>query len=130
MFKAKKIRPLFTGVITTANRYVGDVLTEAGLVDVTKKDGDLNPNQTVVAVGPMVKDVKEGEIVHINFKRYIKAQHVPGMIQDNVQSDKLNAVLEIPLVYVDGQQCLFIQSADIEYVIEKFDGVEGGGLLQ
>ena len=60
MFKIKKIRPLFTGVITTAKKYVGDQHTnKSGLIiDTTKMSGSLNPFQTVLAVGTMVSDVK------------------------------------------------------------------------
>lgn len=130
MFKPLKIKPLFTGVVTTANRFVGDVMTDSGLVDVTRKDGDINPFQTVLAVGDAVHDFKEGDIVHINFKRYIKARHVPGMIQDNVQSDKMDAIIEIPLVPFGGKDCMLLQSADIDYVVEEYTGIDEGGLLQ
>jgi len=130
MFKIKKIKPLFTGVITTSKRYVGNMTTKGGIIlDATKMEGGLNPFQTVVAVGSMVKDVNEGDIVKINFKRYAVAQHRPGAIENNVQSDQLSIRYEIPMVEMDGVQYLSLQNADIEFVVTDYE-VDEGGLLQ
>ncbi len=132
MFEIKKVRPLFTGVVTTAKKYVGEVTTAGGvIIDITRMYGSLNPYQTVISVGAMCKDVKEGDIVKINFKRYAKANHAPGAIDEaqNKQFDNLSVVYEIPMINLDGQECLFIQSNDIEYVVEKYT-VDEGGLLQ
>ena len=128
MFKIKKVRPLFTGIVTTANKYVGDMKTAGGLIIDTTKMG-LNPFQTVIAVGKMCQDVKEGDVVKLNYKRYVKAKHVPGVIEDNVQSDNMSAVYEIPMINVDGQECLFVQNNDVEYIVEDYE-VDKGGLLQ
>ena len=131
MFQIKKIRPLFTGIVTTAKTFVGPVTTESGLLlDTTKMEGSMNPYQWVVEVGDMVKNIKPGEIVRINFKRYLKAKHVPGVIEDNIQSDNLSATYEIPMVRVNGQDYLFIQNNDIEFVVSDYDGIDEGGLLQ
>ena len=132
-FKIKKIRPLFTGVITTAKKYVGDQHADVGglIVDTRKMDGSLNPYQTVVSVGTMVKDLKEGDIVKINFKRYAIVKHTPGAIDaaENKQFDNMSWDYEIPIVEIDGVQYLFIQNNDIEYVVEDYE-VDEGGLLQ
>ena len=131
-FNIKKVRPLFTGVITTANKYVGDITAPGGLIlDAAKSSGTLNNYQTVVAAGKMVTDVKPGDIVCLNFKRYKYVQHLPGTIgEDNVQSDKMLGDYSIPTIMLDGKQHLFIQNNDIEYVVEEYDGIDDGGLLQ
>lgn len=132
MFKIKKVRPLFTGIITTAKKYVGEVTTAGGLLlDTTRMSGSLNPYQTVVSVGDMCKDIKEGDVVKINFKRYAKAQHLPGAIDEaqNKQFDNMSITYEIPMINLDGQECLFLQSNDIEYVVTDYE-VDEGGLLQ
>lgn len=131
-FKIKKVRPLFTGVVTTAKRYVGELKTASGLlIDTTRMEGGLNPYQTVISVGQMCHDVKEGDVVKINFKRYAKAKHVPGAIDDsnNIQADDFTVTYEIPMINLDGQECLFIQTNDIEYVVDDYE-VDEGGLLQ
>ena len=130
-FNIKKVRPLFTGVLTTAVKYQEDSTLIGGvLIDVTKKEGSLNIYQTVVAVGPMVKDVAPGDIVCLNFKRYLVPVHVPGQIENNKQTTSLQGTYEIPMITIDGKEHLFLQNNDIEYVVEEYDGVEGGGLLQ
>lgn len=132
MFKIKKVRPLFTGIVTTSKRYVGEQKTAGGLlVDATKLDGGLNPYQTVIAVGGMCKDLKEGDVVKINFKRYAMAKHTPGAIDEaqNKQFDNLRWSYEIPMIVINGEECLFIQSNDVEYVVEDYE-VDEGGLFQ
>lgn len=126
MFKIRKVRPLFTGIVTTATRYVGDTTTEGGLIVTNQMKGQLNPYQTVVAVGAMCKDVKEGDVVRLNFKRYLVPKHLPGKIENNVQADNLQATYEIPSIPIDGQDFLFVQSNDIEYVVEDYEVDEGG----
>lgn len=132
MFKIKKARPLFTGIITTAKKYVGELTTSGGIIlDTTKMDGSLNPYQTVISVGSMTKDIKEGDIVKLNFKRYAKANHVPGAIDEaqNKQFDNMSITYEIPMIVLNDEECLFVQSADVEYVVEDYE-VDEGGLLQ
>ena len=131
-FKIKKVRPLFTGIITTAITYKGEVKTAGGIIlDTRKLDGTLNEYQTVVAVGTTVHDVKAGDIVKITYKRYYETQHLPGDIDkaSNKQSDNLSVNISVPMVVIDGVEYLFIQNNDIEYVVEEYE-VDEGGLLQ
>lgn len=133
MFRIKKVKPLFTGIITTAVKYKGEVKTNGGLLlDTTRMEGSLNPYQRVIAVGDMCKDIHEGDIVKINFKRYAKAKHLPGAIDEaeNKQFDNLSITYEIPIINMNDVDCLFLQSNDIEYVVVDYDGIEAGGLLQ
>lgn len=132
MFKIKEIQPLFTGIVTTAMKYVGNVTTESGLVLPSKMDGQLNYYQWVVAVGDMVKNVKKGDIVRVNFKRYAVVKHTPGALDAdaNIQHDDMTYNYEIPMVTIDGRDYLFLQNNDIEYIVTKFEGVDEGGLLQ
>ena len=132
-FKVKAVRPLFTGVITTARRYVGEQSVKKGslIIDTRKLDGTMNPYQTVYSVGGTVRDVKEGDVVKINFSRYAKAKHTPGAIDEaeNVQSDNLGWTYEIPFITINDVEYLFIQDRDIEYVVTDYE-VDEGGLLQ
>lgn len=134
MFTIDEVKPLFTGIITTAIKYKGEITTAGGLlIDSTRLDGSLNPYQTIIAVGDMCKDLlKPGDIVKLNFKRYAKAQHVPGAIDaaQNKQLDNMSITYELPMLNLNGREALFLQSADVEYIVTKYHGVEVGGLLQ
>ena len=131
-FKIKHIRPLFTGVVTTANKYVSDTTIAGGLIlDMRHRKGELNPYQTVICAGPMCNGIKDGDIVKINFKRYMKVNHIPGVIDQaqNTQADTLQATYEIPIIELDGKEYLNIQYNDLEYVVDDYD-VDEGGLLE
>lgn len=131
MFNIKKVKPLFTSVITSATVYSEDIITKSGLVIPNKLTGQLNPYQTVTAVGDMVKNIKVGDIVKINFKRYIKARHTPGSIDEdqNIQHDDMSVVYELPTVEINGVKFLNLQNSDIEYVVEDAE-IGDDGLLQ
>ena len=130
MFKILEVKPMFTGVITTAKRYVGDMTTKGGLLlDTSKMEGTMNPFQTVIAAGDMVKDLKPGDIVNINFKRYKKTVHAPGAIENNITSDNMSITYEIPMIELGDQEALFLQNSDIEFIVTKYK-IDEGGLLQ
>ena len=128
MFNIKKIRPLFTGVVTTAMTYKEDQkTTTSGLVyDATKMKGGLNIYQRVIAVGTMVHDVKEGDVVRLNYKRYAIPMQKPGAIENNIQKSDINYTYQIPMVTLDGVDYLFLQNNDIEFVVEEADYPDGG----
>lgn len=126
-FKIKHVKPMFTTVITTAVRYVGDQVNDTGLILTTDKlKGTMNPIQTVYEVGNTVTGIKKGDVVFINFKRYLTAKHVPGKIEDNIQSDNLQARYELPYIEIDGVQYLKIQNTDVEYIIDEYTPSDGG----
>ena len=131
MFKFSKIKPLFTGVVTTAMTYKSDQMTtDGGLIyDVSKRKGDLNIYQRVVAVGSMVHDVKEGDVVCLNYKRYAIPTQKPGAIENNIQKSDLQYTYQIPMVTLDGVDYLFLQNNDIEYIVLD-PQVDDGGLLE
>lgn len=126
---------MFNGIITTAMRYVGDQKEKVGslIIDTRKLDGMMNPYQKVVEVGPHENTLKPGDVVFINFNRYAKARHVPGQIEDNIQSDNLSYTYEIPSVNINGVDHLMIQGNDVMYYMRPDDDdvvIDGGGLLQ
>ena len=126
-FKILHVKPMFTGIITTAHKYVGDQETKSGLlVRVDRLAGTMNPIQQVYAVGTTVQGVKEGDVVKLNFKRYAVAKHLPGKIEDSVQSDNVSVHYELPYVEIDGVQYLNLQNSDIEYIIDKYEPSDGG----
>ena len=87
MLKIKKIKPMFTALITTMDKYEEDVRTSGGLLDVNKQQGGLKEYQTVIAVGTTVRDIKVGDLVCINPTRFAVKQHREGTLKDGVISD-------------------------------------------
>ena len=77
---------MFTSLITTMDKYEHDVTT-GGVIDVTRQQGTIKEYQTVLAVGSLVKDIKEGDIVCINPSRFAIKKHQAGTLKDGIVSD-------------------------------------------
>ena len=79
--------------------------------------------QTVIAAGPNTP-FKEGMIVHINPIKYAKMKHKKGSLNDGVIED--NAVIDyvLPIIPMGDKLVLFLQSNDVDYIIEEWDDVE------
>ena len=119
----KKIKPMLNGVITTINKYKADVkVTGTSLIDSTKA-GSVKEYQTVVAVGPMVRDIKVGDIVYINPSRYAVKKHKEGSLKDGVITDNPIIGYDFDTVEIDGEPHLYLSDNDIKFIaeIEEFD---------
>ena len=123
MIKVKKIKPLFTSVVTTMDRYTEDVTLESGLIDTTKQQGGIKEYQTVVAVGGSVRDIKVGDLVCINPIRYAVKKHQEGSLKDGVITDNPVVRFDFPTIEMNGKQYLYLQDRDIDFVIEEFEEI-------
>lgn len=123
MLKIKKIKPMFTSLITTMNKYEQDVKTVGGLIDTTKQQGGLKEYQTVLAVGGSVRDIKVGDLVCVNPARFAVRKHQAGSLKDGVISDNPVTTYNFDVVEMDGKQCLLLQDRDIEFVIEDWEEI-------
>lgn len=120
IIKAKKIKPTFDHVVTTMNLYEED-LYENGII--THCKGEPMMEQTVIATGPNTP-FTEDMLVHINPIRYAKMKHNKGSLKDGVIED--NSVIDyvLPIIPMEDKLVLFLQSNDIDYIIEEWDNVE------
>lgn len=123
MLKIKKIKPLFTAIITTMNYYEEDTLN-GNLIDTKKMKGSLKEYQKVLAVGSCVHDIKEGDLVQINPIRYAKRKHQKGSLNDGVIQDNPIVGYEFNILEIDGKQCLLLQDRDIDFIIEDYSEEE------
>lgn len=122
MIKIKKIKPMFTSLITTMDKYEHDVTT-GGVIDVTRQQGTIKEYQTVLAVGSLVKDIKEGDMVCINPSRFAIKKHQAGTLKDGVVSDNPVIKYNFDIIEIDDKQCLLLQDRDIDFIIEKYEEV-------
>ena len=123
MLKVKKIQPMFTSLITTMDKYEGDVRTSGGLLDVTKQQGGLKEYQTVLAIGSSVRDIKVGDLVCVNPTRFAVKQHQAGSLKDGVVTDNPTIKYNFDVIEMDGKQCLLLQDRDIDFIIEDYEEV-------
>ena len=117
--KLKKIKPLYTRVITTADRYE-EVQYHGSLVDVTKTEGALKEIQKVIAVGDSVRNIKEGDMVQINPINYKVTKYDPNSIKEDFDMNKIIRY-DIPMVELGGKLCLMLQDRDIDFVVVEYE---------
>lgn len=110
-------------VILTANRYEESDFNDSLIDDEQKLVGNIKEYQTVVSVGPYVKDLKAGDFVVVNPKAYAKPIHktkdtsVRGLLGD----DEVEMRVEFPTIEINGIPHLFLYDRDIDMVITKHE---------
>ena len=119
MLKITKIKPLFNSLVTTMDKYEEDSMIGT-IVDATKQKGALKEYQTVVAVGPFVKDIQVGDKVMINPARFAKVNHKfkPNSLAEDIQRDTTTITYQFDVVTIDNKDYLYLQDRDIMYVFE------------
>ena len=132
MFKIKKIKPMFNQIVTTMNMYDSNVTLAGNLID-SSRINTIKEYQTVLEVGPAVRakgDLKPGDTVFINPKRFTTMEHKVGLAnEDNVQKDNMHINFNIPHYAIydreDGscREVLLISDNDIFFAAdgEEFD---------
>lgn len=121
--RIKKVRPLFNMILTTMNLYEGDQIVN-GIIDATKQSGTLKEYQKVIAVGDTVRNIKEGDLVNINPKRYAQVKHKRGSLNDGIVQDNPVVSYNFNTIEVDGKQLLVLYDQDINFIIEESEEVE------
>lgn len=121
--RIKKVKPLFNMIITTMDLYDEDQLVN-GIIDATKQSGTLKEYQRVIAVGDTVRNIKEGDLVNINPKRYAQVKHKRGSLNDGIVQDNPVVSYNFNTIEVDGKQLLVLYDQDINFIIEESEEVE------
>lgn len=116
----KTIKPMFTSLVTTGEKFTKDVVV-GGIIQDQKK-GDLKLYQKVLAVGSAVRDIKVGDTVMINPAAYVRKKYSKNSIQNDMDNNPTISI-NIPTVMVDDekgnpQECLFLNDRDISFVFE------------
>lgn len=122
MLKVKKIKPMFTSLITTMDKYEQDMMV-GDLIDIHRKEGSLKEYQRVLAVGSSIRDIKVGDLVWVNPTRFGVKKHKEGSLKDGVITDNPIIAYNFDVVEMDGKQCLLLQDRDIDFIIEEYEEV-------
>ena len=121
MLQIKSVKPLFTSLITTGDKFEADVRV-GGIIQQDQKKGDLKLYQKVLAVGSAVRDIKVGDMVMINPAAYVHRKYDKNSIQNDMDNNpKLSInIPTVPITKEDGtkQECLLLTDRDIQFVFE------------
>ena len=117
----KNIKPLFTSIVTTGDKFEEDVVV-AGIIQQDQKKGDLKLYQKVIAVGSAVRDIQVGDLVMINPINYVHRKYSKNSVQNDMDNNPILSI-DIPTVVVDDekgntQECLLLNDRDIRFVFE------------
>ena len=130
--RLKKIQVRNNSILTTADRY------EDVSLDMDKKSKILTLNETgkahklvqrILNVGPMVRDLKEGDIVFLNPLHYLKRELVEQKdslaadIPEKHMKEVYGPSYEFPTIVIDGKECLTLFDRDVEYIILEAEGI-------
>jgi uncharacterized protein YeeX (DUF496 family) len=119
--KIKKFKPQFTTVITTLNVYEEDLIQD-GVVVAPK--GTLKLYQTVIATGPSVREIKEGDLVLLNLQDYVKKKYKNNSIKEDISEMETEYIYDFPKMVIDGKLLGKFQDRDIDGVIAEFEEEE------
>lgn len=119
----KKIRPMFTAIVTTAAAFEDNTIAGTHLIDTRKTTQMIDNIQRVVAVGSTVRDIKVGDLVCLDFKMYGKVVHNPGSIEEATIKD--NPIVEylFDTIEIDGVDYLYLQDRDVKFIIDEYEEV-------
>lgn len=119
MLHITKVKPLFTSIVTTGDKFEED-MTEGNLIVARK--GDLKLWQKVIAIGSSVRDIAVGDMVMINAENYAIKRYSKDSIQNDMDN---NPALGYHFNWItiddengNPQECLLLNDRDIRYVFE------------
>lgn len=132
MLKITKIKPMFTDLIITADRFEHDI-TEGGIVVANK--GDLKPYQTVVAIGSAVREINVGDHVMVNFEAYAERKIPAGSVKNQMDVENPVVNYHIPWVTMvdkDDNEVMYIKISvnDVEYIFEGEEAEDKPAIIQ
>lgn len=122
MINIKKVRPMFTKILTTMDRYEEDQKTGA-LIDTKKQAGAVKEIQRVVAVGSNSAGLHPGDLVVVNPTRYAVMKHKKGSLEDGVIKDNPVIGYNLPVIEINETPHLLLETQDIDYVIEEYEDI-------
>lgn len=117
----KKLKPQFTTVLTTLDFYEDDYVVN-GVIAAPK--GTLKLYQRVVAIGDNVRNVKEGDLVLLNFANYKQRKFRDDSIKGDIEKMEDVEIYDFPKLIIDGNLYGKFQDRDIEGVIEDYEEIE------
>ena len=112
----RKIKPMTNHIVTTMDRFESN--ENKLILDIKEAEGVVKDIQQVLAIGPLVRDVKVGDYVRINPDRYIRVKH--NLRDDLNNENEMEVKINFPVVDLESGRFLFLTEGDVDYVIEEF----------
>lgn len=121
MLKINKIKPLYTKLITTADKYKNDQKV-GNILDANRLEGRYKEYQKVVSIGSSVREVKVGDLVLIDPSRYIKRKFSDNSLREDFVENPIISI-DIPTVMMGDTDYFMLDERDIVYIIEDSEEI-------
>ena len=120
MLKISKLHPVATRMLVTGEVYCEDMYNDSGII--VSKKGDMKEYQTVLEVGPMVRELKPGDKIMLNMLHFAVYDVDPNSVKADMGMRKIKGY-QFPKVEItneDGskQECLYIDQQDVVFSYE------------
>ena len=121
--KILEATPPFTMMLVTANTYEeSECISDTGMIE-NDLVGTLKEVQTIISVGPNVRELKPGDLVYLDFSKYMKHKYTKDETKADMPDEYYNNVVsyEIPMFEINNQICLLVDSSNVFFKIDKFE---------
>lgn len=125
MLKIKKIKPMANYMLVTKEEYDGETAENGVIIP----KGNLKEYQRVIAIGPMVRSAKVGDLVCVNPKRYAVYKYKGDSLKGNMEQMQKVLSYNFNVVKMDGVDYLLITDQDIDFIIEEYEEVQNSNLI-
>lgn len=126
MIKIKKVRPLFTSIVTTMDRYEKDLIIN-GIIQ--ESAGSIKDIQTVIAVGDAIRNIQVGDKVHIDPIAYAVKKHQEGSLKDGIITDNPVIKYNFNIIEINEEPCLLLRDRDIDYIVEESEEIQTSSII-
>lgn len=119
MLHITKIKPMFTNLLVTKEVFDKD-MCEGGVIIANK--GDMKLWQTVLAVGPAIRDIKVGDKVMLRLDDYAVKKYSKNSLQNDMDNNPI-ITWNLPFETIEDDkgnsiECLYIKDRDVKFVFE------------
>lgn len=125
----KKAKPMFSGIITTCDRYTDDDCIHLGIIDTTKL-GKIKEFQTIVSMSDQAisRGLVVGNLLALSFERYkkSKSKRDNSIINDTDEHYNKEIIYELPVILLDNREHMLVDISDIELIVEEFEYTNEG----
>ena len=122
MIRVKDIKPIFTRIITTAEKYENDNTINGVLFDVNRQAGRYKEYQKVVKVGNAVREVKVGDTVLIDPSKYMQRKFSDNSLRNDFVENPI-VEINIPTVQMNDEDFFMINESDVAYIISDYEEI-------
>ena len=119
MLHITKIKPMFTNLLVTKEVFDKD-MCDGGVIVANK--GDMKLYQTVLAVGPAIRDIKVGDKVMLRLDDYAVKKYSKNSLQNDMDNNPI-ITWNLPFETIEDDkgnsiECLYIKDRDVKFVFE------------